>query len=283
MPEMPESLARVRMPVVFVSHGSPMVLLDDDDYTRALTRAGAAVPRPRAIVVVSAHFEAAAPIRVTGSPRPQQIFDFGGFPPALYAIEYEPPGDPVLATAITERFAAEGLDARVDDSRGLDHGVWVPLRFMFPAADIPVVAISLPVPRTPATLLATGRALARFRNERVLLVASGGIVHNLAELDWNDPLAPTPVWAREFDDFVRGCVRDHDRLHLSRYRELAPHAARAVPTSEHFDPLFVFLGTLSDDDGISDIHRGFRHGSLSMQTFFGDGATDGSLSPGPSG
>lgn len=256
-----------RTAALFISHGSPMVALEDDDYNGALARAAAGVAKPAAIVVVSAHWEAALPVRVTSSVRPRTIHDFGGFPDELYRLTYQAPGSPSLATEVMSLLSARGIAAIADAQRGLDHGVWVPLRFLYPEADIPVVAVSLSVPRSPSELLAIGSALASLREQGVMLIGSGGIVHNLRRVVFADKHARVDAWAREFDDWFRGRLHERDVDAIASYRELAPNADLAVPTSEHFDPLFVMLGCWAEDERAIDVYEGFHHGNLSMRSW----------------
>jgi 4,5-DOPA dioxygenase extradiol len=254
-------------PAVYISHGSPMVALDrEGDYARAL-RGFASEVRPRAILVVSAHWEAPAPPRVTSAPRPATIHDFAGFPDPLYRLAYRCPGAPDLAEAVTRALRSERIDAAPDPARGLDHGAWVPLSLAFPAAEIPVVELSLPVPRTPQDLLSVGRALAPLREDGVLLVGSGGVVHNLGRVVFEDRDAPVDSWAREFDAWVWGRLRERDDDGIAAYRSRAPHAREAVPTSEHFDPIFFVLGAAGGGDRPIPIYEGFEHANLSMRCF----------------
>jgi len=160
-----------------------------------------------------------------------------------------------------------GIEARLDPDRGLDHGVWVPLSLAFPEAIVPVVQISLPKPSTPAALIAMGRALAPLRHEHILLLATGGIVHNLARLRASEETPYPDPWAAEFDAWVREKVGALDTDALADYVRLGPHANAAVPTSEHFDPLLFTAGTALPGDVVHDIYEGFRHGSLSMRSF----------------
>jgi len=252
------------LPAVFVAHGSPMVALDDDEYTRALRGLGARQPRPRAIACVSAHWQLAGPVRVTAHPRPPLIYDFGGFPDALYRLSYPAPGAPDVAAEIVALLGAAGIAAALDPARGLDHGVWVPLRHAVPAADIPIVAVSLPAV-APNELLALGRALAPLRDRGVLLLGSGGIVHNLGRLHPDQHGAPIAPWARAFDHWVRARLETRDLAALADYRRAAPHAALAVPTTEHFDPLLVVAGSTGSDDQVTDVFVGFQHGTLSLR------------------
>jgi len=257
-----DASANRRLPALFVSHGSPMTALEDSAYTRALEAFGAGLPPPRAIAVVSAHWEAPWPVRVTAHARPPLIYDFGGFPEPLYRLTYPAPGAPGLATEIVARLAEAGLSAAPDPARGFDHGVWVVLRRLRPAADVPVVAVSLPRPATPDDLRRIGAALGPLRDRGVLLVGSGGIVHNLGRLG-----AVTPEWARGFDDWIRARLAARDDAALLAYRAAAPAATLAAPTPEHLDPLFVVLGSAGPGERVVDVFEGFEHGSLSMRTF----------------
>lgn len=216
--------------------------------------------------MVSAHWEAPGPLRVNAAPRPELIYDFSGFPQELYRLDYPAPGSPVLAAEIVETLAAAGLHTALETARGWDHGVWVPLRLGFPEATLPVVELSLPVPRTPELLLAVGRALQPLRERGVLIFGSGGIVHNLGLLRWGGEDAPVDDWARTFDEWVMGRVLAGDLEALASYRLRAPHADRAVPTSEHFDPLFVVLGAAAGARA-DLIYEGIRYGNLSLRSF----------------
>src|SRR6266545_6091012 len=184
----------MRAPAIFVSHGAPTVALADDDYTAALRALSRDGPRPAAIAIVSAHWQTAVPL-ATGAKQPESIHDFGGFPDELYAIRYECAGSPVLARRI-----ADLLGGDVDRERGIDHGAWVPLRHMFPYADVPVVQVSLPARAPPEKVIELGRRLASLRDEAVWLVGSGGVVHNLARLLPEG--SPPAEWARAFDAWV---------------------------------------------------------------------------------
>lgn len=255
------------MPVVFLAHGSPMVALAPGAYTAALERMRRTWPAPRAIVVVSAHWQAAVPLRVTSSERPSVLHDFAGFPEALFELDYPCPGDPELARGIVQLLGEAGVHAVLDAKRGLDHGAWLPLRFAYPSATTPVVQVSLGVPRDPRALVLLGQALQPLRARGVLLIGSGGIVHNLELVRFDDQHAPVDAWAQQFDEWVGERVAAHDLASLLEYRAQAPHAGRAVPTTEHLDPLFCILGARTDADRVADIYRGFHHGNLSMRCF----------------
>jgi len=256
----------VDMPVVFISHGSPMVAVEKDDYTAALRRMGETLPLPKSIVVVSAHWETSAPVRVTLSEQPETIHDFGGFPDDLYRLNYPSRGNPELATEILSLLAAAGIPAVGDGQRGLDHGAWVPLRHAYPGAEIPVLEVTLPMPRSPSSMLRLGQALAPLRKQNVLPLGSGGIVHNLRRVRFDDKNAPVEPWAQSFDDWIRRRLESGDVASIADYKAQAPEWAAAVPTTEHFDPLFVVLGAAGRGQGVKDVYEGFRYGNLSMRT-----------------
>lgn len=249
-----------RQPAAFLAHGSPMLAVEEDGVTSMLRRWGGGL-KPRAIVVVSAHWESPGAIRVTGAERPTMIYDFGGFPPELYDLRYPSPGDPALAAEIARR-----LEATVDPRRGIDHGAWVPIRHAFPDANIPMLEVSLPVPRAPELVTRMGRELGSLREDGVLLVGSGGLVHNLRRVQLGDKQAPAEGWAVDFDRWVGERAASLDPAALAGYRQ-APHAAEAVPTSEHYDPVFFVLGAALPGDRLTTLYEGFHYATLSMRSF----------------
>lgn len=251
------------LPSLFISHGSPMLALQPGASGPALLRLAAELPRPKAIVVVSAHWESQE-LLVSGSPAPETWHDFGGFPRELFAVQYPAPGDPQLASEIVERLHADGLDARVDAQRPFDHGTWVPLSLMYPAADIPVVQVSLPSRMGPALQTRVGHALAGLREQGVLLIGSGSITHNLGELDWRaGPETITP-WALEFRNWVVDKLAANDANALHDYRRQAPNAVRSHPSDEHLLPLYFARGAGGD---FSVAHQGFTLGALGMDIY----------------
>lgn len=254
-----------RMPAVFVAHGSPMAIVDKG-YGRALRRFFSRFRKVRAIVVVSAHWQTTGGVRVTSHPQPKIIYDFMGFPDWLYQVSYGSPGDRTISQAIAILLQREGIDARLDPERGLDHGVWVPMSLAVPDASIPVIQVSLPLPSDPERLMAMGRALAPLRSEDILIVGSGGIVHNLARVGMNVPDDVVEPWAEEFDRWAYERVTAMDAAGLAAYQRLAPHAGASVPTPEHFDPLLVVMGSALPSDSVTDLYAGFRYGTLSMRS-----------------
>lgn len=206
-------------------------------------------------MVFSAHWEAAAPVRVTSGATPRTIHDFSGFPAALYELTYPAPGAPALAREIAGLIGGES-----DPRRGFDHGVWIPLRLAFPQADIPVIAVSLPRPRSPEGLVGMGKALRPLRERGMLLVGSGGTVHNFSEIRFESPDAPVDPWARDFEERLMKRVEALDAKNVIA-------DPRAAPTTEHFDPLYVVLGAAVPGDRVRTVYEGFRYGNLSMRTF----------------
>jgi 4,5-DOPA dioxygenase extradiol len=250
------------MPSLFISHGAPSIAIEHDDFTRAVASFGKSLSGARAIAVVSAHWQARS-VRVNAVAHPETIYDFGGFSEELYKIRYEAPGDPALAREISALLG----NAPLEESRGWDHGLWVPLRILLPDANIPIVEIAQPNPTTPAELLRIGQALAPLRDRGVVIAGSGGIVHNLRAIHLADKNALVDDWAKQFDDWFATHLASRDFDTLTRYRDLAPHANLAVPTPEHFEALFVTLGASRETDRLTTIHEGFNYSNLSMRTF----------------
>ncbi|MFZ5656223.1 MAG: dioxygenase [Pseudomonadota bacterium] len=260
-----------RAPSLFVSHGSPMFALEPGVLGPNLLRIGAALTGLRAIVVVSPHWSTRG-VRVTAAASLDTIHDFGGFPAPLYALQYLARGEPALASRIVERLQASGFDTALDAGRGLDHGAWVPLRYLRPEADVPVLQVSLPHDIDAAGALRLGEALKPLRDEGVLIVGSGSLTHNLYE--FRQHIADRE-YAQQFADWVAEAVARGDVDALVHYRERAPHAARAHPTEEHYLPLLVALGASDAGDARTLVEGGMTYGVLSMDSFaFGLDAED---------
>lgn len=254
-------------PALFVSHGSPLIALGEHPIGRALAAFAVETPSPRGIVVLSAHWSAPTPVRVTSSPTSRILHDFIGFPRALLAMEYGCPGDPVLAAEVARLLEDGGVSASMDPDRGLDHGAWIPLRLAYPEARVPVVQISLPRTSAPILVRRMGAALAPLRRTSVLLVGSGGIVHNLRLARLAAADGPVDGWARSFDEWIRERVGLRDHGGIAAFRQVAPHAGLAAPTSEHLDPIHFVLGAELPGDRIQDVYQGFQHGNVSLRSF----------------
>ena len=252
-----------RAPSLFVSHGSPMFALEPGVLGPNLSRVGARLAGIRAIVIVSPHWSTRG-VRVTGAASPETIHDFGGFPPPLYTLQYPAPGEPALASRVAESLKAAGFAASVDPGRGLDHGAWVPLRYLVPQADVPVLHVSLPQGIDTAGALRLGEALRPLRDEGVFVVGSGSLTHNLYEFRQH---IADPEYAQQFADWVADAVARRDVDALVGYRARAPHAARAHPTEEHYLPLLVALGASDADDARTLVEGGMTYGVLSMDSF----------------
>jgi 4,5-DOPA dioxygenase extradiol len=253
---------------MFISHGAPTLALEDQHpWSKALEALGQRMPRPRAALVVSAHWQEQGGFVTSGTARPETVHDFGGFPDALYRIEYPAPGDPQLARTAADRLVSAGLPAGVDAHRGLDHGAWVPLRRLYPKADVPVVQVALPWPARPEDLLKAGEALRPLRDEGVLLIGSGGATHNLRRLRWDDPASADPEpFAAEFDQWLWQAVQKDDRAALASWQKL-PTARLSHPTSEHFEPVLFAVGAADALDAPHLVHHSFAMGSLSLRSF----------------
>lgn len=261
-----------RLPGLFVSHGSPMMALEPSPARDFLAGLGTHFPRPRAILVVSAHHDAAyqgGRATVTASSAPPMIHDFGGFPDELFAMRYPAPGDPALATRIVHLLAGHGLTVTADPDRGLDHGAWVPLSLIYPDADIPVVQLSIASNASPEFHYALGQALVPLRDDGVLIIGSGSITHNLRALfSAGLPIdAPAPAWVTDFTDWVAdrmaaGAV--DDVLHSV---ERAPHGADNHPTADHILPLFVAMGAGGTPFQAKRLHDSATYGLLAMDVY----------------
>ncbi len=252
-----------RIPALFVSHGAPSILLDESPTRSFLQQLGRTVGRPKGIVCISAHWGTAAP-QVTLHPQPATLYDFGGFPEELYQRTYPAPGDPTLAQQVLTLLRADGVPAEPNPSRGLDHGVWVPLMLSYPAADVPVVQLSVQPDAGPEQHLAIGRALRSLPDEGILILASGAATHNLRDFSRYPLLSPPVPYAREFADWLKDAVLQGRTDELLQYRQRAPHARLNHPTPEHFLPLFVALGA----GGAGRIlHDAYTYGVLSMAAF----------------
>jgi 4,5-DOPA dioxygenase extradiol len=263
---MPTTNQFAAAPAVFISHGSPSVAIEHGSYQDALAAFGRRV-QPDAIVVISAHSSSSNAISVSAAEQYHAVHDFGGFPHALYELTYSPTGLPTLAKRVSFLLKEQGWSAQLIENDGLDHGVWIPLRLMYPEAGIPAISLAVPPHFSPQQLYKLGQMLAPLRTENVMVLGSGGIVHNLGMFRGGPPEQPVTPWAMEFDDWFQRKLEGHDIASLLRYQELAPNSELAVPTFDHFAPVFPVLGAAAAYSHVETIFEGFRYGSISMRSF----------------
>ncbi|MDE2462591.1 MAG: 4,5-DOPA dioxygenase extradiol [Alphaproteobacteria bacterium] len=250
-------------PVIFFGHGNPMNAITSNSYTEAWRRIGRETPRPRAILSISAHWYVPG-TRVTTSSAPRTIHDFGGFPPELFQVNYPAPGDPILARRVRELLSP--LDVIEDNGWGLDHGTWSVLKHVYPAADIPVVQLSIDETKPAAFHFEIGQRLAPLREEGILIVGSGNLVHNLRTYAWDRHLRAPYDWAVRFEDAAKDMILAGDFKPLIDYEALGRDAALSIPTPDHYLPLLYVLGAGRRGERIHFPVEGIDGGSISMLT-----------------
>jgi 4,5-DOPA dioxygenase extradiol len=254
------------LPSLYISHGSPMTALHPGLTGERLAALSAGMPKPKAIVIASAHFLSRQP-QVADTATPKTIHDFGGFPAPLYELHYPAPGDPTLAARVLQLIDKAGLAPVANHDRGFDHGTWVPLRLLYPAADIPVVTISIQPELGPAHQYALGQALAPLRDEGVLVIGSGSITHNLHDFGAGYSDERQAPYVRPFIEWIEQKLAAGDVDALLDYRKQAPFAERAHPTDEHLLPLFVALGAGGKKAYAQRIDAGIDMGFLAMDIY----------------
>jgi 4,5-DOPA dioxygenase extradiol len=265
-----------RAPALFVSHGAPTFAVQPGLLGPALIGLGRQLGDVRAVVVVSAHWQTPG-VQVTRAAAPDTIHDFGGFPPELYRLQYRAPGSPEVAEEAAHVLDGAGYKVRFDDRRGLDHGVWVPLRYLISKANVPVVQVSMPYDLSAEGAVLLGNALAPLRGRGVMIIGSGSLTHNLYEIGRATP--DDAAYAQSFAAWVRRHVERRDIAALTDYRRRAPSAERAHPTEEHFLPLLVALGASDAEDAVRLIEGGMTYGILSMESYgFGFAADQPNMS-----
>lgn len=258
------------MPSLFLSHGAPTTAIDPGPTGAMFARLGERLRRPQAIVIVSAHHMTAVP-EVGTAPTPDTIYDFSGFPPALYQIKYPAVGAADLGERVAGLLRDADIDVRINSKRGLDHGAWVPLLHMFPDADIPVVPLSIQPQMDARHHFAVGRAIVSLRDEGVLVVGSGNLTHNLRDIQrWERDAGTTP-YVTAFQTWFADHLAARDIDALLEWQVHAPHAARAHPTDDHLLPIFVALGAAGASTATLRLHDDVTYGVLAMDAFaFGD-------------
>jgi 4,5-DOPA dioxygenase extradiol len=257
-----------RLPSIFVSHGAPTFATEPGRAGPLLRETAQALPRPKAVLILSPHW-ITRDVEVSTATAPETIHDFGGFPDELYQIQYPAPGSPEVAARALELLRAAGWTARANPSRGLDHGAWVPVRHMYPDADVPVVQVSMPHTLDGESALALGRALAPLADESVLIVGSGSLTHNLYEIRGGTATEAAPD-AVGFVDWARKAVREPDGSSLAHYLEAAPHARRAHPTPDHYLPLPFAYGAAPAAADVKVLDGGILYGMLAMESYVFD-------------
>lgn len=252
----------LRLPALFLGHGSPMNAITDNPEHRSWVGLGRALPRPRAILVISAHWETQGRSHVTSNERPRTIHDFGGFPAELHAVEYPAPGDPALAERIAQLLGEERVLR--DESWGFDHGSWGVVRPMYPQADVPMIQLSLDRQLSPQGHLAVARALSPLRDEGVLILSSGNVVHNLPE--YFRTLGTRPQWAVDFQDRITAAMRADDLDALTHFAPDDQAAALAINSAEHYLPLLYTAGLRLPGDGLG-VFNDTIDGAMSMTSY----------------
>ncbi|MFA5971166.1 MAG: 4,5-DOPA dioxygenase extradiol [Lentimicrobiaceae bacterium] len=249
-----------KMPVLFVGHGSPMNAIEINEFSLEWQKLGKSLPKPNAILCISAHWETKGTF-VTAMEKPQTIHDFGGFPQALFDVQYPAPGSPELAVETKSILAKTNVG--LDEKWGLDHGAWSVIKHLYPVADIPVIEMSLDYYQNPQYHYDLAKDLASLRKKGILIIGSGNMVHNLRILDWNKPDQGFD-WALEANSKFKKLILDNDHHQLINYKSLGREMDLAVPTPEHYLPLLYALALKTDNEEVSFFNDKPVMGSLSM-------------------
>lgn len=249
------------MPAYFFAHGAPSLVLEQHAYTDFLKSIATETPKPKAIVLFSAHWEKTTQT-ISAVDTHDTIYDFSGFQDELFQVTYPAKGDRSISDQVQALFAKGGIPSVLDEARGLDHGAWAVLKLIYPDADIPVVALSVNRNLTNEQQYEIGKALSDLRKQDVLIIGSGGTVHNLRRVKWNTEAADD--WAVAFDNWLQSKLETWDTEALFNYQELAPYAQDSVPTNEHFIPLLLAMGAGDGTKQARLLHRSYQHGNLSL-------------------
>jgi 4,5-DOPA dioxygenase extradiol len=252
-----------KMPALFIGHGSPMNIILKNDFTKHMSELGKKLPRPEAIMVVSAHWLTSGTY-VTCTDNPSQIYDFYGFPEELYSIKYNCMGSPRHA-ALTKK-VAKSTAINCSDDWGLDHASWAILKHIYPKAAIPVYELSLDMTRDLAFHYNLGKELAGLRKEGILIIGSGNIVHNLRLMDFDTDAAPND-WVLDIDEKMKNCLSKENHAALINYVKLDDRIKLAVPTLDHYLPMLYVLGMQSKEDKLTFVHEGYQNKTISMRSF----------------
>jgi 4,5-DOPA dioxygenase extradiol len=250
-------------PALFIGHGSPINILADNSFTRDMIKLREQLPVPNAILVVSAHWLTRG-THVTSGDHPEQIYDFFGFPHNLYKCKYHTPGSPEVAKMIAESVGNNIIYP--DPNRGIDHAAWSVLKHIYPEQIIPVLELSLDIEKEPVYHFELGKKLAGLRENGILVIGSGNIIHNLSEIDFNDTASPFE-WAKEFDSFVKTTLENKDFNTLINYNQIGDNARKAIPFNDHYLPMLYILGMTGENEKIHFVHESIQNGSISMRSF----------------
>jgi 4,5-DOPA dioxygenase extradiol len=253
------------LPSFFIAHGAPSLAIEKHAYTEFLNQLGKELPRPKAIVIFTAHWESTVQ-QISSVVQYETIYDFSGFQPELYEITYPAKGDLPLSLEIQRLFQDEGIECVLDDKRGLDHGSWAPLHILYPHRDIPVVQLSVNPRLTAEEHYRIGKALEPLREQDILILGSGGTVHNLRRLDWRGGDEPQE-WAVRFDEWIEEQLETWNAEAMNDYENRAPYARDAVPTPEHFIPLILSMGAADGAKKAKLLHRSYQLGTLSLSSW----------------
>lgn len=254
------------MPALFIGHGSPMNAIEDNEWTRAMCAWGQRLPKPKAILCISAHWLTEGTF-ITTAARPHMIYDMYGFPPELYAVQYPAPGDPDLAKAIHDQFPLIQLDNKNEkDQWGLDHGSWSVLKFLFPAADVPVLQLSIDITQNARFHYELGKKISVLRRQGVMIIGSGNIVHNLRVISMNPDEIPF-AWALEFDQWFKKNLQENNIEPLLHEYNRSDNGRKSVPTVDHYFPALYIAGARLPSDTLRYEYEAIQHGSLAMRSF----------------
>ncbi|MFI5221929.1 MAG: 4,5-DOPA dioxygenase extradiol [Bacteroidia bacterium] len=260
---MNENSSTSRMPVLFIGHGNPMNALYDNPFTRSLNKLGKEIPKPKAILVISAHWLTRGTF-VHSSPVPKTIHDFGGFPDELFKVQYNAPGSPEFAKQTKENI--HSITVQLDTEWGLDHGAWTILKHLYPAADVPVFELSIDYNKPAQYHYDLAKELASLRTKGVLIIGSGNIVHNLGRVSWDDPNAKFD-WSIEFDEKVKSFLVNHQHQQLIDYEKMGKAAVLSVPTNDHYLPMIYSIALQEKNESLVQTYESIEMGSISMRCF----------------
>jgi 4,5-DOPA dioxygenase extradiol len=252
-----------RYPVLFIGHGSPMNIVANNAYTFSLAKIRNILPVPEAILVISAHWLTNG-TSITSGRHPEQIYDFGGFPKELYEIKYSAPGSPEVAEKVCSNFKDQLI--KCDNKRGIDHAAWAVLKHIYPEQKIPVLEMSLDIRKDPEYHFKLGKMLSFLRDEKILVIGSGNMVHNLSEIDFNELSTPFG-WAIDFDRSVKNALERKEFKALINYHDFLENAAKAVPFNDHYLPMLYILGMINETEQIRFTHESIQNASISMRSF----------------